>query len=276
MSTAGNINATLKKIAGLPYYTEGPAIDNEGNFYCTTLAGGSILKVDTKGNLSEWAHCPCPNGQIILPNGDHLVCDSKQGLVLRFGADGEFAGNASQELCAGVKVYVPNDLVVDAAGNLYFTDSIRHKGKVCFIGTDGREAILAADLDYPNGLIFSADEQYLYVAESYQNRIIKIEIKKPGVAAGPFTVFARLPAHASGREQDNLPDGLALNINGDIGVAHYGMQSVCMLTPEGKVRGSIDTTMPFTSNLIFTDEQTLLVTGGYGEPGPGGLFKIQL
>lgn len=267
-------NIKLKKLADIPFYTEGPAIDNQGNYYFTTLSGDLILKRSKNGKITEWAKSVCPNGQIILPDGDHLVCDSKLGVVVRFDAKGDFIKNETPKILNGYEVFVPNDLIIDKNGNLYFTDSIRHTGKVCYLGIDGQEAIIADNLDYPNGLVFSHDEKTLYVAESYKNRILKLNIEKVGEIEGEIEVFANLPSNTEGGY--NLPDGLALNENGDIAVAHYGMQAVQMLDKNGDLLYSIDTTLPLTSNLIFLNEKTLLVTGGYGEPSPGGLFKIFL
>lgn len=271
-----NININLQKLADLPFYTEGPAVDKAQNYFCTTLSGGTILKIDANGKINEWAYTECPNGQIILPEGDHLVCDSKLGVVKRFDANGRFIKNESEKVCNGVEVFVPNDLITDSKGNLYFTDSIRYKGKVCFIDHHGEEAILTDNMDYPNGLLLSKDETYLLVAESYQNRIVKINLSSAGISFGQNEIFAKLPCHISGMEADNLPDGMAMDSRGNIGVAHYGMQAVELLSPAGDLLNSIDTNMPLTSNLIFLDDQTLLVTGGYGEPGPGALFKIFL
>ena len=91
-----------------------------------------------------------------------------------------------------------------------------------------------------------------------------------------MNVFAQLPEHPSGNEQDNLPDGLALDSEGNLWVAHYGMHAIRKISPEGKLLSSINTTLPFTSNVIFVDENDLMITGGYGEPGPGALFNIAL
>jgi gluconolactonase len=269
-------NIRLEKIASLPFYTEGPAVDRKGNIYCTTLCGGTILKIDAGNKIAEWAYSDCPNGQIILPNDDHLVCDVKLAAVRRFDGNGKFIKNEIEKYCAGIEVFCPNDLVTDTNGNIYFTDSIRHIGKVCFAGTNGRQSILAKDLDYPNGLIMSFDQKILYVAESYKNRILKIDLESPGNANDNIDVFASLPVSASGKREDNLPDGLALDQDENLWVAHYGMQVIYKLSKEGKLLSTIDTSMPFTSNLFFYNPETIVVTGGYGEPGPGGLFKVFL
>jgi len=269
-----NRNSITEKIADLPFYTEGPVADGTGNFFCTTLTGGSILKINARSEISEWAKSACPNGQVILPDGDHLICDSSLASVRRFSRDGKFLKNEVEGYCADFSIYAPNDLITDPVGNIYFTDSIRHKGKVYFLGINGDQKIVADDLDYPNGLVLSASGEYLYVAESYRNRILKIKLKTPGSTDGSLDIFVNLPVNPSGNEAGNLPDGLALNSSGELLVAHYGMQAVQLISDKGKLILSIDSGMPLTSNLCFLDGHTIIVTGGFGEPGPGGLYKI--
>jgi gluconolactonase len=264
--------SSLACIAALDFYTEGPAMDAFGSIYFSTLAGRSVMMVTATGQLSEWAHAALPNGQIILPNGDHLICDSSLGKILRFSPEGLFLRDESDTICAGQKVHVPNDLTIDNAGNLYFTDSIRTNGSVFFIGADGREAVIASGLDYPNGVALSNDGQSLYVAESYRNRVISIDLKKKR----SFEEFIKLPAHPSGDPVRNLPDGIAINKKGLMAIAHYGMQCVHIVSPEGELMTSHDTTMTCTSNVFFADETTIIVTGGYGEPGPGAVFALTI
>lgn len=266
----------IKKIGDLPFYTEGPAMDSKGNIYCTTLSGRTILKIDAENKITEWAYSECPNGQIVLPDDDHLVCDVKLAAVRRFDSNGRFIKNEIEKYCADIEVYCPNDLITDSSGNIYFTDSVRDKGKVCFLGINGEQSILADNLDYPNGLVLSVDQKTLYVAESYKNRIIKIALESAGKMKDSIDVFTDLPKSSSGKETDNLPDGLTLDQDTNLWVAHYGMQAIHKLSPEGKLLTSIDTNMPLTSNLFFCDSQTIVVTGGYGEPGPGGLFEVFL
>lgn len=267
-------NSVAEKIADLSFYTEGPVANGLGDFFCTTLTGGSILKINKRNEISEWARSACPNGQIILPGGDHLICDSMLASVRRFSRDGRFLKNEIEGYCADFPICSPNDLITDQMENLYFTDSIRHKGKVFFLGINGEQKIVVDGLDYPNGLVLSADGACLYVAESYENRILKVKLKAPGSTDGNPDVYVNLPANPSGAEAGNLPDGLALNNSGELLVAHYGMQAVQLISDKGKVLLSIDTGMPLTSNLCFLDDHTIIVTGGFGEPGPGGLYKI--
>lgn len=274
MST--NRSSGIIKIADLPFYTEGPVADNDGNIYFTNLTGGSIFKINELNQISEWACSLCPNGQIILPGGDHLVCDSRMSAVRRFSRDGNFLKNEIKGFCSDQEIISPNDLITDKKGNLYFTDSVRYTGKVFFLGVNGDQKVVLTGFDYPNGLVLSADENWLIIAESYTNRILKVKLMAPGLADGTPENFVELPNHTSGIKVDNLPDGLALGSNGRLLVAHYGMQAIQVISNEGKLLSTIDTGMPLTSNLCFLDDQTIFVTGGYGEPGPGGLYKISL
>lgn len=264
------------KLLDTEFYTEGPALDAEGHLYFTMLSGGAIMRRSTNGVVTTWAKSDCPNGQIILKNQEHLACDSKLGRVVRFSASGALLGYASPEVCAGLRVNVPNDLLVDARGDLYFTDSIRHHGSVFKIAADGKEELIATGLDYPNGIEQSKDGNFLFVAESYQNRIIRFDLRKPAAQRKEFEVLIDLPANPSGLEIGNLPDGIALNNKGVLAVAHYGMQAVQLVNLQGQLLASYDSGMPCTSNVLFLDDETLVVTGGYAEPGPGAVFKLEL
>lgn len=263
------------ELADLDYYTEGPAIDAMGNIYASTLGGGEILKINLNGKVSTWAKSECPNGQIILPDGDHLVCDSKLASVRRFDGEGKFLKDIVKECCAGAEVSVPNDLIMAPLGNLMFTDSVRKTGKI-FIVSESREKVLADNLDYPNGLAISPNGRWLYVAESYRNRILRFDVSDVWKSNGNFTVLTDLPKHPSGKDTDNLPDGLAIDNMGNIWVAHYGMGCIHQYSPQGEHMTSIQTGMPLTSNITFADNKAVIVTGGFGEPGPGKIIKITI
>src|SRR5690606_32049857 len=151
-------------------------MDRHGNIFFTTMKGKLILKIDSRGKLSEWAKAECPNGQIILPGGDHLVCDSGSRSINRYGANGKLKAYDIKDKCCGEEIFSPNDLVMDNEGGIYFTDSIRTKGKVCYYKPGGTEKIIARNLDFPNGIAISRDGSKLLVAESYKNRILSFDI----------------------------------------------------------------------------------------------------
>ncbi|MEO5996865.1 MAG: SMP-30/gluconolactonase/LRE family protein [Chitinophagaceae bacterium] len=264
-----------ERIIHLPFYTEGPCMDSNGTIYCTTLSGGNILQFNNTNVPHIWAKSVCPNGQYISRVDEHFVCDSKSATINRYNSKGNFLKTEMNGKCNGSKVYCPNDLLVDSTGGIYFTDSIRQDGKVGYISADGIEKIVLSGLEYPNGLVLSQDEKFLYVAESYRNRILIAALKSPGASEG-YDVFTDLPSHNSGNEIDNLPDGLALDANGRLWVAHYGMQALQIISRQGVVIDSIAIPFPLVSN-VFIENSILpkvLVTGGYAEPGPGALVVL--
>ncbi len=266
-----------EKLLDLEYYAEGPAIDRQGNLFFTTLTGHKILQWLPGGGSETWAEGDCPNGQVIMRNGEHWFCESRTGCISAYHSDGSFKAKIINGQCAGIPFSTPNDLITDAAGNLYFTDSVRKEGKVFLVTSDGGEKLIAGDIDYANGLALSPSGDILYVAESYGNRVLAFPLKEAGNSAGRRTLID-LPSHASGDPLKNLPDGLAVDLEGRIWIAHYGMQAIRVVSPEGILLHTIDTGLPLTSNLAFAKdaphEKVLLVTGGYGEPGPGAALIL--
>jgi len=258
----------------LPWYTEGP-VARDGYVYFTTLAGGSIMRLDiVSEEVVEWAKGHKPNGQVILPNGDHLVCDSGNSSISRYDQLGTLMGYEVNGTCAGQPIHMPNDLTYDSKGGVYFTDSIREKGRVFYYSPDGTQRIIAENLDFPNGIVLSADGSVLFIAESYKNRILCMPIASSGLATGKWEVFADLPVNDDPNGY-NLPDGIRCNADGTLWVAHYGMHAVQVLDRGGSLLKTVTIDFPLPSNLCLTDDH-LVVTGGSAEPGPGGVRIISL
>ncbi|MBO9611334.1 MAG: SMP-30/gluconolactonase/LRE family protein [Dyadobacter sp.] len=271
-----NLHSTTVKLLDLPFYTEGPCVDDAGNLFFTTLSGGQVWRMRPGEAPVIWAEAVCPNGQLIMAKGSHWVCDSAEGGIVQFDHTGSRTGELLSRQCSGLTVHCPNDLIEDRYGNVFFTDSVRESGRVFKLGKDGAQQCIAGGLDYPNGLALSPDHSLLYVAESYQNRILAIPLNEKQLS--PAWVWAKLPRHRSGRPVDNLPDGLATDAQGRVWVAHYGMQAIQVLSPEGRLLASLDTALPLTSNLCFVSDhrhrKSVLITGGYAEPGPGAVLMM--
>ena len=271
--------ATIRptRILSLEHYSEGPVIDAKGNLYISH--GTSISKITLESDATTWARSNAPNGHKIMTNGDHLVCDGKQHAVLRFDQDGHFISQAAGGRCNNRQIISPNDLCVHPSVGFYFTDSLPKKGVVYFVSMDGKQSIVAQDLDVPNGITLSPDYRQLYVAESYTNRVLIILLDAPGQAKQPPEVFANLPGHANKEEgSHNMPDGMALDTDGRLWVAHYGMSAIQVLSPEGKLLATYDTGIRCTSNICFAGNKlsTVFITGGDGEPGPGALVRLDV
>jgi len=258
----------------LDFYTEGPVFGNDGFLYYTNLAGEGIYRYQD-GKPKLWAKGKRPNGQAIMANGDHLLCDSLSARIVRYDHEGKLLGDVSPAQINGVPINCPNDIAVHTEKGFFFTDSIRHNGGVYFVGWEAEAFAVATGIDFPNGIVFHKEKNVLYIAESYKNRLLKIDLNLPETSPDYLTVLATLPVNNKNKETGNLPDGLAMDREGRIWVAHYGMQAIHVLSEHGKLLASYDSGIPLTSNLCFA-EGYLWITGGVGEPGPGILSRINI
>ena len=277
---AGKVKST--KLLEVDHYCEGVVFDAQGRGYLSE--GELIHQFTVDGKSSVWAKTGAPNGHKILANGEHLVCDASQHAVLRLSAEGKLLEPASKE-CQGKALRGPNDLTLDAAhGGFYFSDpggsGINHLiGTVHYVDAQGVTHLIDDGLAFPNGIVLSADGKRLYLAESQKNRVLVYDVRMPG-RTGERRVFAELPAKDMAAGQvDNQPDGMCLDAEGNLYVAHYGMRQVQVLNPEGKLIARYPGGNLTTSNVAFGGPQRdqLFITGGLDvEKGRGGLFRLDL
>ncbi len=258
-------------------YTEGVVVDRQGNLYFSH--GEKITRLTPDGQASDWCESDAPNGHKILPNGEHLVCDGSRHAVLRLDANGNILGEAAAGQSGGLDIRSPNDLSLDPGGGFYFTDSVPETGAVHYVAVDGSKQVVARNIDFANGVALSADRKLLYVAESLQNRILLIRLQQPGVPDGAPEVFADLPGNkersdVKSNQSIGQPDGIALDASGRLWVAHYGMQAIQVLSPQGQLLATYHGGNRLTSNLCFAGPNfaTVYTTGGE----PGGLFRLDV
>jgi gluconolactonase len=275
-------DVTAVEVLTVPHYCEGVVFDYEGNGYLSE--GDRIVQFGLDGSQKTFAVTGAPNGHKILEDGSHLVCDASQHAVLHLSASGKPLRHAAKE-CQGEPLRGPNDLTLDTPhGGFFFTDpggSSDEKpiGTVHYVDGQGTCHLVDKELAFPNGIVLTPDGRTLYVAESKKNRVLVYKIVRPGVV-GPRQVLADLPAKEEASGQiDNQPDGMCLDAQGNLYVAHYGMKQVQVLDPSGKLIHRYPGGNLTTSNVAFggPKRDQLFVTGGLGaEGGGGGLFRLDL
>jgi gluconolactonase len=162
-------------------------------------------------------------------DGNTYACDDRNACVHRITPQGAVSvycnGNAEQ------RMRVPNYLVFDDAGNLYVSDSGewgRKTGWIWKVAPGGVEAEIwdRSASGFTNGMCLSADGTALYVVESAPPLISKVEIRPDG-SAGKRTVLVELPRQ--------VPDGVALDQNGDLYIALYNPNIVYRYTAKGEL-----------------------------------------
>ena len=268
------------KLLEVHAYCEGVVFDHDGKGYVSH--GDRITQFGLDGQSKVWATTGAPNGHKILANGTHLVCDASRHAVLLLDANGKFLKNASDN-CDGKPVNGPNDLTLDTPnGGFYFTNpadsGIKNPtGTVHYVDKDGKTHLCAEGFAFPNGIVLTPDGKRILMAESQKNRVLEFPVLSPG-KLGEYKVFAELPTK-SGEQIDNQPDGMCLDADGNLYVAHYGMKQVQVLDKTGQLIRRYPGGNMTTSNVAFggPNHDQLFVTGGLNaEAGAGGLFRLDI
>ena len=256
-------------------YCEGPVFDDSGNLF-VSHGKSFVSKIDRQGRVQPWLKVENPNGHKILSDGTHLLC--VKGAILQVDRNGTIIRKVSTE-CNGVPLRAPNDITL-AGDGFYFTDPGGSRdapvGTVHYVDKAGRTHLVAGGLWVPNGLVRSPDGRILYVAETVPNRILWFAIRTAGML-GPVNILCELPSKDGVQAE---PDGLAIDSEGNIYVAHLGMASVQVVAPSGKLLRTLPAGNFDASNLVFGGPQLseLYITGSIGHRtnSPGRVFKLSL
>jgi gluconolactonase len=218
--------AAGKTMTPMGSFLEGPSFDRAGNLYVTDLAWGRIFKVSPKGEFDlAIEYDGEPNGLAIHKDGRVFVADHKHGILyLKDGDTVPVVSRYHQQRFKGV-----NDLTFDPDGNLYFTDQgvtdlADPSGCVYRYSADGKLEQLANCLPSPNGLV--VDGRMVYVAVTRANAVWRLPLTPEGkvVRLGVFL-------HLSGGRG---PDGMAIDEQGGLAVAHIDMGAVWIFSHRGE------------------------------------------
>lgn len=246
-------------------FVEGPAWHPvEGHLTFNDIPGDRMLRWDPGSGLRE-VRAPngMGNGNTYDLQGRLLTCEHATSRLVRTETDGAVVVLA--DAYEGRELNSPNDVVVDAAGTVLFTDPVYGRGTwvglprepeldvrgVYSLGADGGLTLLVEDMESPNGLCLSPDESLLYVAETEQRTIRRYHLDDGRATDG--TTWA----HVVGDEREG-PDGLRVDEHGNVWCAGPGGLQV--FTPSGEVLGRIR--MPeVVANLTWggPDGRTLFV-----------------
>jgi gluconolactonase len=99
-------------------------------------------------------------------------------------------------------------------------------GRVFRLRADGQVQCLIANVPSPNGLVMNLEETQLYVAVTRANAIWRMPLMADGSTA-KVGVFIQLSGGGG-------PDGIALNADGGLVVAHIGLGAVWIFDRAGQ------------------------------------------
>ncbi len=288
--------AKLEVVAGKGAGGEGPAWHPK--LGVLSSGNGHIMQWTVGGESRIYREGAGTNGLLFDKRGRLLACEPKLRRVTRQELDGKLT--VLTDNYEGKKYNQPNDITVDSAGRIYFTDprygskddmQIRDaEGKtiegVYRIDLDGRVVrIIGRELERPNGILVSADDKYLFVADNNNDalggarKLWRFVLK----ADGTVDMASKKLLHDWGAGRG--PDGLKQDQQGRLYVAG-GLNKpnppaepavdvkggIYVFTPEGESLAFLPVPTDEVTNCAFGDEdrKTLYITGG------GVIYRIRV
>ncbi len=204
-----------------------------------------------------------PSGLAFDPQGRLVICDNAQRRITRIEKDGLVT---LAEQFEGKRLNSPNDLAIRSDGTIYFSDppyglpNMSEGKELAFNGVykispDGKLSLVIRDLQLPNGLVFSPDEQHCYVNDTQARTIDCFDVNPDGTLESD-----RIFAQMTGEPNDWGADGITVDAEENIYCA--GPLGVWVFDRSGELTDRIYAPEVIT-NLTWGDPdyKTLYLTG---------------
>jgi gluconolactonase len=252
-------------------FLEGPSFDLDVNLYCVDVAYGRIFTISTNGVFNVVAEYDgWPNGLKIDKAGKIFIADYKHGIMQLDPKTGQVS--VVLERYRAERFKGVNDLVFASNGDMYFTDQgltglQDPSGRVFRYPVGGPLDCILDNIPSPNGLVLSKDESTLYLAVTRANAVWRVPLIPDG-GVSKVGVYIQMSGGAG-------PDGMALDLEGGIVVAHVGFGAVWHFSSRGEPISRIESCEGLlTTNGAFggTNNCDLYIT----ESETGTILRAQL
>ena len=261
--------ATLEKLADGFQFTEGPTADDEGNVYFTDQPNNRILVwYQDKGLEVFMEPAGRSNGLAFDSKGNLWSCADEKNELWRISPGKKV--EVLVDYYNGKLLNGPNDLWIDPAGGVYFTDPFyqrswwshdempQEKQCVYYLKPDHKTIIpVENELLQPNGIVGTPDGTKLFVADIRGNKTWSYTINPDGTLTDK-TLFCEMGS-----------DGMTIDSQGNIYLTGRG---VTIFDKHGSRLGNIAIPENWTANVCFggIDLKYLYITASKG------LYRISL
>lgn len=262
------IVSELEKLAGGFTFTEGPAVDAQGNVYFTDVPKHLIFtwrlddKLDTFKTNSGRA-----NGLYFDKDENLLICEGEKGQITSIAPNGDYKVIAAQY--EGKRFNQPNDIWPDKKGGIYFTDpkygeaetELSQDGMHVYYITPNHAKVIRVcdDFEKPNGVLGTPDGKFLYITDAKAGKTYKYDLEEDGSLSNK-TLFVDVGC-----------DGMTIDKAGNVYLATIGKQAVDIFSPSGDLLESL-AVPERPSNLCFggKDRNQLYITARTS------IYRVQL
>lgn len=255
--------AKVEKLGEGFAFTEGPAVDAEGNVFFTDQPNDRIMKYGVDGKLTTFLQpCGRSNGLYFDAKGNLLACADEKNELWSIDPSGKHTVMVKEY--KGKLLNGPNDLWVRPDGGVYFTDPLYKRdywkrgpmeqdGQHVYFLTPDRKTVMrvAEDLKQPNGIIGTPDGKTVYVADIGGRKTYAYDINADGSLINK-RLFCEMGS-----------DGMTIDAEGNVYLTGRG---VTVFDKSGKQIDHIDIPEGWTANVTFggKDRQTLFITASKG------------
>jgi len=227
------------KVSNESMVLEGPCFDRIGNLLFSDVYEGRVLRLTTDRHLSVvfTKNKLGPGGLAIHKDGRIYIAGVGDlrgpGSIVAISPN----GSNTQTIVPQEAGYLPNDLVFDANGGLYFTDfrgtSTDPKGGVYYVSPDLKTiTAVLPHLSEANGIALSPDGKRLWTTEFGRNLLHRVDLEGPTQIAAIGTAITY---HFTGA----APDSMRTDSDGNVYVAMYGQGRVLVFNRNGIPIGQV-------------------------------------
>jgi gluconolactonase len=277
-------------VAGPVGFAEGPAWDGTGLLFSDIRNSRTMRYGPASGECTVVREGTNEaNGLMFDATGRLYACEGGGRRIVRYEAGG--GATVIADRFDGTRLNSPNDLAIDAKGRIWFTDP-RYGDKRDDMELDHESVFrldpptapnppidtaserwsirrMTFDTTRPNGLLVSADQKTLYVAQSEYGEDRKRELRAYPIrkddTLGPYEVLHNFYPHRG-------IDGMCLDVEGNI-IATAGWElsgpgpMIYVFAPNGRVLETHPVPANRPTNCTFGGPEltTLYVTAGSGE-----------
>ena len=251
-------------------FTEGPAMDLDGNVYFTDIPAEKIHRLDLSGEITTAIEGSKHTNGLMFDGAGKLIGCQMDGEVVVYDLNTKSSTVLAGEF-DGKRFNAPNDLTIDKQGGIYFTDPLfrapnplpQETMGVYYRDPTGKVHQVIKDLPAPNGIGLSADESTLYVIPTQSSEMLAYTITEAGKVGESRVLCALKQPEDQPASRPGGGDGMTLDEHGNLYITtQTGLQ---VFSSAGEYVGTISLPQQ-PANVAFggKDGKTLVITARTG------------